>query len=147
MRLIRSVPEEMKDSSSRAVQLAAEDDFFKSIAYAALKVKARKLGPGEIVRIWGYELVVAEDEECDGITIQIIQSREYIENLARSKARKAGIDLSIMSDDERWQWMRLFLDELSETLSKWQEIEIRHGPGDNLTFERAVYKRSYAQWR
>ncbi len=137
----------MKYPVSRAVQLAAEDDLFKSMAYAALKVKAGKLEPGEIVRIGGYELVVAEDEDCEGVTVQIIQSRVCIENIARAKARSAGVDLNSLGDQECREWMRQFMDELRETLTKWQEIELRVGPGENMTLERTVYKKSYGQWR
>ncbi len=133
----------MKDSRSRAVQLAAADDLFQSIAYAALKVRAGKLEPGEIVRIGSYELVVAEDGEGDGVTVQIIQSRRHIEDMAEARAKDAGLDLCSLGDRERSEWTMQFIGELSETLRMWQKIELRTGPGENITFEKAVYKRSY----
>jgi hypothetical protein len=32
----------------------------------------------------------------------------------------------------------IFWGELAQYLAKWQGIKIRHGPGENITFEKAV---------
>ncbi|MFB3765637.1 MAG: hypothetical protein ACE14P_10390 [Methanotrichaceae archaeon] len=144
------MPNEMdyqKDAMNRTVRLVSEDDMFKSMAYASLKIKAGKLKPGEIVVIGDYEFTVAEDEEGRGVTAQMIQSRKRIDSLAEAKARTAGLELNNMDDRTRSTWMAQFLGELAETLQKWQEIKMISGPGDNITFSRMVYKWSYSEWK
>ena len=97
--------------------------------------------PGDIIRIAGREMVVAEDEEGTGIVVQIIESRKQVEEVAWSYARKAGLDL-----EPGREWMDAFLRELGEVINKWQDIKMRPGPGENLTFEKAVDRRKEA-WR
>ncbi|MGA9098589.1 MAG: hypothetical protein WB392_06615 [Methanotrichaceae archaeon] len=136
-----------KDAMNRAVRLVSEDDIFRSMAYAAMKIKAGKLKPGEIVVINNYEFNVAENEEGTGITVQLIQSRQHIESLAEAKASESGMDLSSLDDRARSDWMWQFLNELKDNLQKWQEIKTISGPGDNLTFSKMVYKWSYSDWK
>ena len=136
-----------KDQLNRAVRLVSEDDLFKSMAYAAMKIKAGKLKPGEIVVKDNHEFTVAEDDEGTGITVQMIQSRQHIESLAEVAAKSAGLDLRDLGARVRSEWMEQFLSELKETLRKWHEIDMRSGPGDNLTFVRMVYKWSYSNWK
>ena len=131
----------MMDLTSKAVQLASQDEIFQSMSYAALRARAGRMGPGDIIRIAGREIVVAEDEEGTGIVVQIIESRKQVEDLASANARKAGLDLELGRE-----WMDAFLRELGEVLCKWQDIKMRPGPGENLTFEKAVDKRKEA-WR
>jgi hypothetical protein len=131
----------MKDLTSKAVQLASQDEIFQSMSYAALRARAGRMEPGDIIRIAGREIVVAEDEEGTGIVVQIIESRKQVEDLASANARKAGLDLELGHE-----WMDAFLCELGEVLCKWQDIKMRQGPGENLTFEKAVDKRNEA-WR
>ena len=131
----------MKDLTSRAVQLASQDEIFQSMSYAALRARAGRMEPGDIIRIAGREIVVAEDEEGTGIVVQIIESRKQVEDLAWGYARKAGVDL-----EAGREWMDAFLCELGEVLFKWQDIKMLPGPGENLTFEKAVDKRNEA-WR
>jgi hypothetical protein len=131
----------MKDLTSRAVQLASQDEIFQSMSYAALRARAGRMEPGDIIRIAGREMVVAEDEEGTGIVVQIIESRKQVEEVAWSYARKAGLDL-----EPGREWMDAFLRELGEVINKWQDIKMRPGPGENLTFEKAVDRRKEA-WR
>jgi hypothetical protein len=131
----------MKYLTSKAVQLAAQDEIFQSMNYAALRARAGRMEPGDIIRIEGREIVVVEDEEGTGMVVQIIESRKHVEDLARGYARKAGLDLELGHE-----WMEDFLREMAEVLFKWQNIEIRPGPGENLTFEKTVDKRKEA-WR
>ena len=136
-----------KDTMDRIVRLVSEDDMFRSMAYASLKIKAGKLKPGEIVAIGDYEFTVAEDEEGAGVTAQTIQRRKQIDAMVESKARTAGLELNNMDDRTRNEWMGQFLSKLKDTLRKWHEIDMRSGPGDNLTFVRLVYKWSYSNWK
>ncbi len=136
-----------KDAISKTVRLASEDEMFKSMAYASMKIKAGKLQPGAIVNIGNYEFTVAEDEEGRGVTVHMIQSMKRIESLAEAKARTAGVELNNLDGRARAEWMGQFMAELKETLSKWHEIKTISGPGDNLTFSRMVYKWSYSEWK
>jgi len=136
-----------KDAISRAVRLVSEDELFRSMAYAAMKIKAGKLKPGEIVVINNHEFNVAEDDEGTGIIVQSIQSRQHIESLAESKARESGLDLRSLDDSARSDWIWQFLNGLKDYLQKWQEIKTISGPGDNLTFSKMVYKWSYSNWK
>ena len=132
---------------SRAVRLVSEDDIFRSLAYAAMKVKAGKLQPGEIVVINNREFNVAEDEEGKGVAVQMIQSMKNIESLAETKAKEAGLDLRSLDDRARTDWMWQFLNKLKDNLQRWHEIKTISGPGDNMTFSRFVYKWSYSEWK
>ena len=42
------------------------------------------------------------------------------------------------SDHERREWLAAFWGELARYLAKWQDIKMRWGPGENVTFEKAV---------
>lgn len=136
-----------KDAMRKTVRLVSEDDMFKSMTYAAMKVKAGKLQPGEIVAIGSYEFTVAEDEEGTGVTVHQIQNRRSIDSLVEAKAKAAGLELNKMDDRTRSEWMAQFLSGLKDTLEKWHEIKTISGPGDNLTFSRMVYKWSYGDWK
>jgi hypothetical protein len=136
-----------RDPWSRVVRFAAEDDLFKSISYAALKAKAGKLRPGAIMHIGGFDFIVSENDEGRAITIQTVQSLKYIENLAGARAREAGLELEGLDAKAHGERLNLVLDGLKESLLKWQGIKTHSGPGDNLTFEKEVYKRSYGQWK
>ena len=129
----------MEDQICRAAQMASQSEIFQALGYAALKARALGPKPGEILRIGSREVVVAEDEESEGIVVQIIESRQSIEDLAISGAKELG--LAFGSDHEEREWMDSFLKELRSILGKWQEIEMRFGPGENLTFEKAIQRK------
>lgn len=136
----------MTDTRSRAAQLVALDDVFKAIGLAALKARANNLEPGDIARTGTFELVVAEDEEGSGAVVQMILEKERIETLALVKAGELGQDLNGLQEHERREWMILFMKDLKEDLEKWYQIRMRPGPGENLTFEKSVYRRDDS-WR
>ena len=129
----------MEDQICRAAQMASQSEIFQALGYAALKARALGPKPGEILRIGSREVVVAEDEEGEGIVVQIIESMQSIEDLAISEAKELG--LSFGSDRNERVWMDSFLKELRSILGKWQEIEMRFGPGENLTFEKAIQRK------
>lgn len=136
----------MTDTRSRAAQLVASDDVFKAIGLAALKARANNLEPGDIAKTGTFELVVAEDEEGSGAVVQMILEKERIETLASVKAGELGQDLNGLQEHERREWMALFMKDLKEDLEKWYQIRMRPGPGENLTFEKSVYRRDDS-WR
>jgi len=129
-----------KDLRIKVVQMASQDEIFRAMSYAALKARAAKLGPGEIIKIGHFDLVVAEDDEGEGCVVQIIETRHNMEDLVLAKARELGMTPESWADHERREWMASFWIDLAKVLSKWQNIEMRPGPGENLTFEKTIYR-------
>ena len=130
----------MNEPRLKAVQMVSQDEIFRAVAYAALKARAGRSMSGDIIKIDRFELVVAEDENGEGIVVQIIETLEHIETLALARARELGIATERWSDHERREWMTSFCSDLAKLLRQWQNIEMRHGPGENLTFEKAIFK-------
>ena len=130
----------MNEPRLKAVQMVSQDEIFRAVAYAALKARAGRSMSGDIIKIDRFELVVAEDENGEGIVVQIIETLEHIETLALARARELGIATERWSDHERREWMTSFYSDLAKILRQWQNIEMRHGPGENLTFEKAISK-------
>ena len=130
----------MNEPRLKAVQMVSQDEIFRAVAYAALKARACRFTSGEVIKIDRFELVVAEDENGEGIVVQIIETLEHIETLALARAREFGIATERWSDHERRDWMTSFYSDLAKILRQWQNIEMRHGPGENLTFEKAISK-------
>jgi hypothetical protein len=138
--------EEMDDIIRAAVKSAIEDDLFRLINFAAIRARAGRLEPGEILLLGGYDFLLAEDEEGTGFVVMIVLSRQYIENFAIDKMEGAGIRF----EDEsqlRTEFFQKFFEELRRNLQKFQQIKIRFGPGDDLTFEKAAYTRDLRKWR
>jgi len=133
----------MKDRNAVARKMSQEE-IFQSIGYAALKARARRLDPGDIVKIGNLEFVMAEDEEGEGVVAQIIIGRWEVEGLAMARAKEMGMDLEGAAGKEM---MNSLLTELKEILERWQGIKLRAGPGENLTLEKAAYKRDRRPWR
>ncbi|MHB8118675.1 MAG: hypothetical protein ACYDHX_08120 [Methanothrix sp.] len=128
----------MNELSSRAAQKASQEEVFQSLAYAALKARAARIAPNQIIRIGEFELVVAEDENGDGLVVQIILPQIQMEFMALARARELDGAAEGWSDRQRREWMATFWVELARYLAKWQGIKMRHGPGENVTFEKAV---------
>jgi hypothetical protein len=128
----------MNDLIRKAVHETSQEDIFHALAYAALKVRAGRIAPNQIIRIRDFELMVAEDENGDGLAAQIILSREQADALAR--AHWLGGFANGWSDQERREWLSSFWRELALYLAKWQGIKMRQGPGENVTFEKSVSK-------
>ncbi|VVB64680.1 Uncharacterised protein [uncultured archaeon] len=122
-------------------------DLFRALGSAAFKVRAGMLGIGSIVKSSGYEFVVDEDELSESVVVHIVLPRKEIEALGEAAAKDLGIDTKSMSDIELPEWKGVFIDDLKVLLEKWHEIKCLKGPGDNLTFERAAYKKESRPWR
>ena len=128
----------MNELISKAVQMASQEGVFQALAYAALKARAGRIAPNQIIRTGEFELMVAEDENGDGLVVQIILPREQIEGLALAKARQLDEAAGGWSEHERREWLAAFWGDLARYLAKWQDIKMRRGPGENVTFEKAV---------
>ena len=129
----------LTDSShSRAAQIVSAAGVFQALGYAALKARAGRIAPGGIIRIGEFELIVAEDENGDGSVVQIILPAASIEALALGAACELDGQADGWSGPERKQWLAGFWGSLAAYLEKWQQIRMRRGPGENITFEKAV---------
>jgi hypothetical protein len=128
----------MNEQISKAAAKASQDEVFQALAYAALKARAARIAPNQIIRIREFDLMVAEDENGDGLVVQIILPLEQMEGLALARAREMDGSAEGWSDHERREWLAAFWDELARYLAKWQDIKMRRGPGENVTFEKAV---------
>jgi hypothetical protein len=137
----------MANMMRNAVRGAMEDDLFKFLNFAALKARAGRLEPGETISIKGYDFLVAEDEEGKGIMVMIVLSRQYFENLAIDNMKRSGMSFEDWTSQQRNKCLQNFLEELRRNLQKFSQIWILFGPGDDLTFERAAYKRDLSKWR
>ena len=128
----------MNELISKAVQMASQEGVFQALAYAALKARAGRIASNQIIRTGEFELMVAEDENGDGLVVQIILPREQIEGLVLARARQLDEAAGGWSEHERQEWLAAFWGDLARYLAKWQDIKMRHGPGENVTFEKAV---------
>ena len=130
----------MVEQRIKAVQTFSQEEIFRAIAYGALKARAGRLAPGEIMLIGEFELTVAEDENGEGVVVQIIETVANMESLALDKMRTHDTKIDGLSDHERRAWVAAFWRDLAQYLNKWQDIKMRLGPGENITFEKSVSK-------
>ena len=130
----------MSEQRIKAVQMFCQEEIFRAIAYGALKARAARLAPGEIINIGEFELIVAEDENGEGIVVQIIETMAKMESLVLARVRSQNMTVESWSDHEQRDWMAAFWRDLAQYLDKWQNIKIRLGPGEHITFEKTVSK-------
>ena len=97
----------MVEHRTRAVQMFSQEEIFRAIAYGALKARAGRLAPGEIMLIGEFELAVAEDENGDGVVVQIIETMAKMESLALDKMRSQDTTIDepgvSMSGEPGWR--------------------------------------------
>jgi hypothetical protein len=130
--------EQMSDLTGKTVQKASSEEVFQALAYAALKARAGRIAPNQIIKTGKYEMLVAEDENGYGLVVQIILPIQQMEEMALAKARELDCTVEDWSDHVRLEWLAGFWRELSAYLERWQHIKMLRGPGENITFERAV---------
>ena len=130
----------MSEQRIKAVQMFSQEEIFRAIAYGALKARAARLAPGEIINIGEFELIVAEDENGEGIVVQIIETMAKMESLVLARVRLQDMAIESQGDHEQRDWMAAFWRDLAQYLDKWQNIKMRLGPGEHITFEKAVSK-------
>ncbi len=130
--------DEISEMIGKAAAKASAGEVFQALAYGALKARAARIASNHIIRIGKFDLMVTEDENGDGQVVQAILPLEEMQALALEKARELDSSADRWSESERRQWLADFWDELAEYLAKWQGIRMRRGPGENMTFEKAV---------
>ena len=128
----------MNELIRKAAQKASQEEVFSALAYAALKARAGRIAPNQIIRTGGYEPLVAEDENGEGLVVQIILPLQEMEAMALRKAGELDSLAGGWDDLERRKWLAEFWRELSAYLEKWQQTKMIRGPGENVTLEKAV---------
>jgi hypothetical protein len=128
----------MTDLIGKAAQKVSSEEIFQALAYGALKARASRIAPNHIIRIREFDLMVAEDENGDGLVVQIILPLQQMEGLALARAGELCGSAQSWSDHQRGEWLAAFWEELARYLAKWQGIKMSRGPGENVTFEKAV---------
>ena len=131
---------DMLEMRMRAVQLAAREEIFLTIAQGALKARAGRLAPESSMEVGSFKMMVVEDENGDGCAVQVIVSRKMIEDLALEKAQYLDKSAEDWSEHERRMWLEAFSRDLGPYLYKWKQIRMRPGPGESITFEILVCK-------
>jgi hypothetical protein len=76
----------MKDLMSRVVAKASSEAVFQALAYGALKARAARIAPNQIIRSGEFELIVADDENGEGLVVQMVLPRADLEALVLSHA-------------------------------------------------------------
>jgi hypothetical protein len=128
----------MDELIRKAVQKASQEEVFSALAYAALKARAGRIAPNQIIRTGSYDLLVADDENGEGLVVQIILPLERVEAMALQKAGELDSLAGSWDDRERREWLAAFWRELSAYVEKWLQIKMLRGPGENITLEKAV---------
>ena len=97
----------MNELISKAAAKASQEEVFQALAYGALKARAARLAPNQIIRTGEFELIVAEDENGDGLVVQIILPLVQMEGLALARACELDGSATGWSDHERREWLAL----------------------------------------
>lgn len=128
----------MKNLTVKAAAKVSQEPVFSALAIAALKARASRIAANQIIRTGEYEPIVADDENGDGLVVQIIMPIESIEAIALSRASEIEKAALAWNENERREWLAGFWVELGRYLLKWQDVRMRRGPGENVTIEKAV---------
>lgn len=129
---------DLTDLTARALSRASSNAVFSALAYAALKARAGRIAPNQIIRAGGHELMVADDENGDGLVVQLILPASQLQAMFLDAAMEIDSSVEGWNDHQRREWLASFSTELFRHLIKWQGISARLGPGENVTFEKAV---------
>ncbi|MCU0637764.1 MAG: hypothetical protein MUE87_04010 [Methanothrix sp.] len=128
----------MKHLVSRVVAKASQDALFQALAYAALKARAGRIAPNQILRSGDFELIVAHDENGEGLVVQMMLPLVDLEAMVLSHAAALEPASEHWSEGERREFLGGILAELARYLARWQGIVMRRGPGEDVTLEMAV---------
>lgn len=128
----------MKDLMNKVAAKVSLEDLFQALSYAALKARAGRIAPNQILRVSNFDLIVAHDENGDGLVVQMILPLANLEAMALCRAGELDGSVEAWNDRERRVWLRGFFPELASYLLRWQGISMRRGPGENVTVEKAV---------
>jgi len=128
----------MKDLTGKAAAKVSQEEVFQALSYAALKARAGRVAPNQILRVGRFELIMAHDEEGEGLVVQMILPLADLQAMALDRAGELDGSAQAWSERERRAWLEGFFSELARYLARWQGVVMRRGPGDNVTLEKAV---------
>jgi len=128
----------MKDLTVKAAAKISQEEVFQALSYAALKARAGRIAPNQILTVGDFELIVAHDENGAGLVVQMILPLADLEDIALRLAGKLDESVSDWSDRERKAWLESLLPELARYLARWQGIVMLRGPGENVTLEKEI---------
>ena len=128
----------MKDLTVKAAAKISQEEVFQALSYAALKARAGRIAPNQILTVGDFELIVAHDENGAGLVVQMILPLADLEDIALRLAGKLDESVSDWSDRERKAWLESLLPELARYLARWQSIVMLRGPGENVTLEKEI---------
>ncbi|NTV28057.1 MAG: hypothetical protein HGA93_05195, partial [Methanothrix sp.] len=66
---MQSRSDEINKLISKAAAKASQEGVFQALAYGALKARAGRIAPNQIIRTGSYELLVADDENGEGLVV------------------------------------------------------------------------------
>lgn len=128
----------MKDLANKVAVKVSLEDIFQALSYAALKARAGRIAPNQILRAGDFDLMVTHDENGDGLVVQLILPLADLEDMALSWAGELDSSVQGWNERERREWLDVFFSELARHLVRWQGISMLRGPGENVTMEKAV---------
>lgn len=128
----------VKDLTGKAAAKVSQGEVFQAISYAALKARAARSSPNQILQVGDFELIVAHDENGEGLVVQMILPQEDLAAIAIQRAGEMDGSARDWNDRVRRAWLESFFPELARYLARWQGITMRLGPGENVTLEMAV---------
>lgn len=109
----------MKDLAGKAAAKVSQEEVFQALSYAALKARAGRIAPNQILRVGNFELIVAHDEEGDGMVVQMILPLADLQAMALAWAGELDGSVQAWSDGERRAWLESFFSELARYLLRW----------------------------
>lgn len=128
----------MRDLKDKVAARVSSEEVFQALSYAALKARAGRIAPNQIIRVGGFELIVAHDENGEGLVVQMILPLADLEAVVISRAEELDGSVKGWDLQKRREWLEGIFSELARYLARWQGIIIRRGPGENVTVEKAV---------
>ena len=128
----------MKDLTVKEAAKISQEEVFQALSYAALKARAGRIAPNQIITVGDFELIVAHDENGAGLVVQMILPLADLEDIALRQAGKLDGSVNGWSERERKAWLESLLTELARYLARWQGTVMLRGPGENVTLEKAI---------
>jgi len=126
------------DLTSKAAAKVSQEELFQALSYAALKARAARIAPNQILEVGGFELIVAHDEDGEGLVVQMILPQADLEAMALGRAEELDCSAHGWDNGQKRAWLESFFSDLARYLFRWQGVIMRRGPGENVTIEKAV---------
>jgi len=103
-----------------------------------LKVRAARIHPNQIIRINEFDLMVTEDENDDGLVVQIILAFAADGRTGLGQGAQAGRVYKVLERSRETGMAGRFLERTDFAFGQMTRHQNAQGPGENITFEKAV---------